>query len=148
MRYFLVILLCFASSSVTDIPHHFQAHNKSSYKIDPVYFANRSQIVSDSGKVKLKKLVEVLWPIVLKNEPEANLILQGHSDTLECAAKDTLLSYQRALNVKKELELMGFDKRVIYVESRGGSFPLVPYSNNEKGVSSYQNRRVEFLIWL
>ena len=78
-----------------------------------------------------------------KENQSLNLILRGYSDVDECEKSDTLLSYDRAVNVKKLFVKRGIEKKKITVKALGGNDPVTSGRSKEE---KRKNRRVEIVF--
>jgi OOP family OmpA-OmpF porin len=79
----------------------------------------------------------------LLRNPKYRLSIEGHTDHIGNAAKNQLLSEQRAQTVATCLTQKGIVGHRISSKGYGDSRPLV---REAEGVPNARNRRVEFLI--
>lgn len=79
----------------------------------------------------------------LRRNPKYSLNIEGHTDHIGNAAKNLLLSEQRAQTVVDYLMQKGIDNQRIRAKGYGDTRPLV---QEPAGVANPVNRRVEFLI--
>lgn len=103
-----------------------------------VLFVQSKSIILPESTPDLDKLAGFL----LRN-PRYKLSIEGHTDHIGNAAKNQLLSEQRAQTVADYLTIKGVDAGRITAKGYGDTRPLVRESD---GVPNPQNRRVEFLI--
>lgn len=101
-------------------------------------FAFSSAEIDHEGEQLVIKLVEYL-----KENPEFNIELQGHTDSIGPADYNLKLSLLRATKVKDMLVKNGIEISRIKVKGFGESKPLNSNSSPEERA---QNRRVEFVI--
>ncbi len=80
---------------------------------------------------------------VLKNYPDTDIEIQGHTDNVGTSSYNQLLSEKRATTVRSYLNNNNIDSRRMNVKGFGEMYPKV--ENDTKNHRS-QNRRVEFLI--
>jgi len=130
-KYVLVVLISLWSISQL----------KASYRFRFIFFKSGSIELDSQSYEEIKK-----WAIVFKKHSEYFIRLVGNTDPLECDSKDTILSYKRALVVKKVLlKEMGTDyctKNIIIV-AKGSSDP---WACNETEEGRKQNRKVYLQI--
>jgi outer membrane protein OmpA-like peptidoglycan-associated protein len=105
---------------------------------EKILFAFSKSDLSDSAKMNLDKLATAL-----KNYPNTNIEIQGHTDSRGTEEYNMGLSLRRANAVRDYLVSQGIDGSRMTVKGYGESAPA--YSNDTpEGMA--QNRRVEFLI--
>lgn len=105
---------------------------------EKILFAFSKSDLSDSAKLNLDKLATAL-----KNYPNTNIEIQGHTDSRGTDDYNMGLSLRRANSVRDYLVSQGIDGSRMTVKGYGESAPA--YSNDTpEGMA--QNRRVEFLI--
>jgi outer membrane protein OmpA-like peptidoglycan-associated protein len=103
-----------------------------------VLFGFDQSDLSGDAKTSLDKLVKVL-----KEYPDTDIEIQGHTDSKGSATYNQNLSVQRASRVASYLK--GMDVAASRIEVKGFGESLPKYMNDtEQGRA--QNRRVEFLI--
>lgn len=94
-------------------------------------------------------LLPVAYPILeedvrmLKNNPELQVSIEGHTDIRGSDAYNKALSLRRAKSVYKYLASQGIAKSRMKTIGYGRSRPLVPNTSEE---NMYKNRRVEIKI--
>jgi len=81
--------------------------------------------------------------VLLKEDPKATLLLDGHTDVTGDETFNDKLSKQRAEAIKRYLELKGVDENRIFIGSFGESKPK--FSNDTPNGRAL-NRRVEIMI--
>ena len=100
-----------------------------------IYYAANSDKIASGSFTALDEVAAIL-----KENPELQLQIEGHSDNSGSASHNLSLSGKRAVAVKKYLEAAGIEPARITATGYGDKHPL--FSNdNESGRS--QNRRVE-----
>lgn len=105
---------------------------------EKILFAFSKSDLSDSAKMNLDKLATAL-----KNYPNTNIEIQGHTDSRGTEEYNMGLSLRRANSVRDYLLSQGIDGSRMTVKGYGETAPA--YSNDTpEGMA--QNRRVEFLI--
>jgi outer membrane protein OmpA-like peptidoglycan-associated protein len=105
---------------------------------EKILFAFSKSDLSDSAKMNLDKLATAL-----KNYPNTNIEIQGHTDSRGTEEYNMGLSLRRANAVRDYLVSQGIDGSRMTVKGYGESAPA--YSNDTpEGMA--QNRREEFLI--
>ncbi len=82
--------------------------------------------------------------IMLKQNPELNIEVVGHTDDVGTEEANIIISEKRAKVVVEYLESVGIQKSRLKYTAKGMSEPIVP-NNNEENRS--KNRRVEFIIY-
>lgn len=106
-----------------------------------------SQLLFDFGKANLKasnisdlqKLAETL-----KQYPNTELLIVGHTDNVGSDAFNKKLSKKRAAAVSTQLKSSGITKTRLSVQGKGENQPVV---SNETENNRAQNRRVEIAIY-
>jgi outer membrane protein OmpA-like peptidoglycan-associated protein len=81
--------------------------------------------------------------VLLKQDPNATVLLDGHTDLTGDESFNDKLSKQRAEAIKRYLELKGVDENRILIGSFGESKPK--FSNDTPNGRAL-NRRVEIMI--
>jgi len=105
---------------------------------EKILFAFSKSDLSDSAKMNLDNLATIL-----KNNPNTNIEIQGHTDSRGTEEYNMGLSLRRANTVRDYLISQGIDGSRMTVKGYGETAPA--YSNDTpEGMA--QNRRVEFLI--
>jgi outer membrane protein OmpA-like peptidoglycan-associated protein len=103
-----------------------------------VLFGFDKSSLSNEAKSNLDKLV-----VVLKNNPDTNIEVQGHTDSKGSVAYNQTLSEERATSAAGYLLNRGISHTRLSTNSFGEMLPK--YVNNTE-VGRDKNRRVEFLI--
>lgn len=103
-----------------------------------VNFAFDSSELTPSAKTNLDKLAEVL-----KNNPDTNINIYGHTDSKGTDAYNQALSERRAAAVKNYLISSGVSASRMITMGMGEKEPI---ATNDTEVGRAQNRRVEFAI--
>lgn len=103
-----------------------------------LYFQTDSSIPLSTSLELLPKIVQAIkqWP-----NPQVRVI--GHTDTMGDKAYNDLLSLERAEAVYNLLAAEGISRDIMNVYSHGENDPLVPTAPN---VYEPRNRRVEILV--
>jgi outer membrane protein OmpA-like peptidoglycan-associated protein len=105
---------------------------------EKILFAFSKSDLGDSAKKNLDNLATIL-----KNNPNTNIEIQGHTDSRGTEEYNMGLSLRRANSVRDFLISQGIDGARMTVKGYGETAPA--YSNDTpEGMA--QNRRVEFLI--
>ncbi len=108
------------------------------YQIHDVLFELGSWELSEEAQQALRRLAAFL-----RNHPEYNLIVIGHTDDLDTEEFNLELSRQRAESVATFLQTLGIPPSRITIRAMGESQPLVPNTSEE---NRRRNRRVEFRL--
>ncbi|MBC7775914.1 MAG: OmpA family protein [Phycisphaerae bacterium] len=103
-----------------------------------ILFVKSKSIMLPESEPELDRLAGFL----LRN-PKYGLAIEGHTDHIGDAAKNLLLSEQRAQTVAIYLTQKGIAAQRITTKGYGDTRPLV---REQAGVPNEKNRRVEFLI--
>ncbi len=104
-----------------------------------VYFGRRNSQIGDEALPALSKLA-----LAIKSYPEAEVIIEGHTDNIGDEEFNKWLSMARAQSVKQWLiDHAGIDEFRLHVNALGQSKPK--YSNNT-AEGRRRNRRVEVII--
>ncbi len=103
-----------------------------------VNFAFDSSDLTSSAKVNLDKLAEVL-----KNNPDTNINIYGHTDSRGTDEYNQKLSERRAASVKSYLMDRGVAASRMFTMGVGEKEPV---ASNETDAGRADNRRVEFAI--
>ncbi|AHC15145.1 gliding motility-associated C-terminal domain-containing protein [Salinispira pacifica] len=91
----------------------------------------------------IERLIEVF-----SKYPQYRIVIEGHANNISGTEREEVeelqpLSTGRAQAVKDQLVERGMDPTRIDVVGRGGTMPLVPFSDEE---NRWKNRRVEFIL--
>ncbi|WP_312760918.1 OmpA family protein [Epilithonimonas sp.] len=103
-----------------------------------VNFDFNSANLTTVAKTNLDKLVTVL-----KNNPDTNINIYGHTDSIGSDAVNLRISSQRAEAVKNYLVAKGISASRMFTEGLGKSSPI---ASNDTDAGRAKNRRVEFAI--
>ncbi|MFB9119789.1 OmpA family protein [Bergeyella porcorum] len=103
-----------------------------------VNFGFDSANLTSVAKANLDKLAEVL-----KNNPDTNINIYGHTDNKGAAAYNQTLSEKRAAAVKSYLVSKGIAGSRMFTMGMGLREPI---ASNDTEAGRAQNRRVEFAI--
>jgi outer membrane protein OmpA-like peptidoglycan-associated protein len=103
-----------------------------------ILFGFDKSSLSSEAKKNLDKLA-----VVLKNNPDTNIEIQGHTDSKGTVAYNQKLSEQRANSVASYLLNDGIHKSRLSTKSFG---EMLPKYVNDTEEGRNKNRRVEFLI--
>lgn len=103
-----------------------------------VNFDFNSATLTSTAKANLDKLITVL-----KNNPDTNINIYGHTDSIGSDAVNLRISAQRAAAVKNYFVANGISASRIFTEGLGKSSPI---ASNDTDAGRAKNRRVEFAI--
>ncbi|MBQ0151670.1 MAG: OmpA family protein [Chryseobacterium sp.] len=103
-----------------------------------VTFAFDSSNLTELAKGNLDKLVDVL-----KNNPDTNINIYGHTDSKGSDEYNQSLSERRATSVKSYLASKGIASSRMFAKGEGESMPV---ATNDTDEGRAKNRRVEFAI--
>ncbi|WP_313100650.1 OmpA family protein [Epilithonimonas sp.] len=103
-----------------------------------VNFDFNSANLTTLAKTNLDKLVTVL-----KNNPDTNINIYGHTDSIGTDAVNLRISSQRAAAVKNYFVANGISASRMFTEGLGESSPI---ASNDTDAGRAKNRRVEFAI--
>ena len=103
-----------------------------------VNFDFNSANLTTLAKSNLDKLVTVL-----KNNPDTNINIYGHTDSIGSDAVNLRISSQRAAAVKNYFVANGISASRMFTEGLGKSSPI---ASNDTDAGRAKNRRVEFAI--
>jgi outer membrane protein OmpA-like peptidoglycan-associated protein len=106
--------------------------------IEGIEFASGSSTIRKRSRAPLDEAVEAL-----KNFPNVELEIVGHTDSSGKASANEKLSEARAKSVKKYLVKQGVDDERITTRGAGESEPI---DTNETKAGRAKNRRIEFKI--
>jgi len=81
--------------------------------------------------------------VVLRDEPDRQVVIEGHTDDVGTAEHNRQLSQERADAVREALVTNGISRDRIEARGLGESYPVAPNSNQ---AGRQQNRRVEVII--
>ncbi len=95
--------------------------------------------LKESNKKDLRKLSETL-----KEDPDTELLIVGHTDDVGSDAFNLTLSKKRAASVSSYLNSLGISKRRLDTVGKGEEQPVV---SNDTDANRTQNRRVEIAIY-
>ena len=95
--------------------------------------------LKESNKRDLEKLAETL-----KELPDTDLLIVGHTDNVGSNSYNQSLSKKRAAAVSKYLASLGVSKSRLNINGKGESQPAV---SNDTEENRSQNRRVEIAIY-
>ena len=105
-----------------------------------------SGILFDTGKSELKdpaRMSLYQFASKMKDMPDVNIRIWGHTDNTGSSAVNEKLSWERALAVKYFLEQLGINGSHMTTEGKSYSMPV---ASNETKEGRAQNRRVEIYI--
>lgn len=103
-----------------------------------VYFALDSSYLKKAARVILDKVV-----VILKQNPNINLSLHGHTDSIESEKYNMWLSERRAKRVYDYMVGQGVERSRLSTQWFGESRPV---ATNETAAGRQKNRRTEFVI--
>lgn len=103
-----------------------------------VLFATGSAELQGGTNQNLEKLVNFL-----KQYPDRQVLIEGHTDNVGSAAFNQTLSRQRAESVRRFLVNRGIESRRLSVSGYGYERPV---ASNDTATGRQQNRRVEVVI--
>lgn len=103
-----------------------------------VTFAFNSSDLTSLAKTNLDKLTTIL-----KNNPDTNINIYGHTDSVGSDDYNQKLSERRANSVKSYLNAKGIATARLFALGEGESNPV---ATNDTDAGRAQNRRVEFAI--
>lgn len=109
-----------------------------SFVINNIYYNTNSADLMEESKDVLMAFAEYL-----KERPNINVEIQGHTDNVGNASANQALSANRAFTVKALIESYGVDGKRVTAKGFGSSKPIAD-NNSETGRA--KNRRTEFLI--
>ncbi len=101
-------------------------------------FAKGSTVIDPAGKEAIRKVASVL-----KDHPDIQINVEGHTDSDGSAAKNWDLSVNRATTVVKELTRHGLDPNQVIASGRALYFPIAPNDTEE---NKSRNRRTEIIL--
>lgn len=103
-----------------------------------VLFASGQAELVDGGRTSLEEVVDLL-----QTEPDKQIRVEGHTDSLGDAQANLLLSEQRALSVRESLIALGVDPERISAVGMGEEFPI---ASNDDEEGRARNRRVDVIL--
>jgi outer membrane protein OmpA-like peptidoglycan-associated protein len=103
-------------------------------------------VLFESGQTELREeamdsLVEVVD--LLQSEPDKNIRIEGHTDSVGEATTNLEISQKRADAVLKALVALGVDAARVTTQGMGEDFPI---ASNETEEGRAQNRRVDVIL--
>ena len=101
-------------------------------------FAKGSDVLDVAGKRAIRKVADVL-----KEHPDIEINVEGHTDSDGTPAKNWDLSVMRATTVVKELTSSGLDPHQVIASGRGLFYPKV---KNDTEENKAINRRTEIIL--
>ncbi|MFZ6051285.1 OmpA family protein [Halocola ammonii] len=108
------------------------------FRINDITYATNSAEIDRVSKVILDEFAEYL-----KENPNIDVEIRGHTDNVGSDKDNLALSMDRAFEVKGYLEQQGIDGRRVTAKGYGESDPV---ESNETAEGRAQNRRTEFVI--
>jgi len=108
------------------------------YAIKNILFATNSSVLTEQSKFIVKEFSKFM----LEN-PNIDIVIQGHTDDLGDAAKNVNLSEERSKSVKNYLISLGVEAARLEAKGYGATLPKAP---NDSEVNRAINRRTDFLI--
>lgn len=108
------------------------------FRLDNVLFKRGTTDLIDSSFVELNRIADLM-----KENPEMEVELAGHTDNQGLARPNLRLSRERVERVKEYLVERGIDEKRIDGKGYGGSRPV---ASNASETTRKLNRRVEFII--
>lgn len=103
-----------------------------------ILFDFDQSILKPSARINVESLATSL-----KNNPETNILIVGHTDATGTDAYNYRLSERRAAAVKAYTQSQGISSSRLTTEGRGETEPI---ASNESEAGRAQNRRVEIVI--
>ncbi len=106
-----------------------------------------SQLLFDFGKSNLKESNKSdlkKFAATLKEYPDTELLIVGHTDNVGSNSFNQTLSKKRAAAVSNHLAVLGVGKSRLATQGKGETQPIV---SNDTEDSRSQNRRVEIAIY-
>ena len=108
-------------------------------ELKPIYFVRSTDEILPASREILDN-----WAVFLKQKPDANIEVRGHTDDLGNPEKNQELSEQRAALVAKYLVEHGIEQTKITALGCGGNKPIFVNPANDK--ERALNRRVEIRV--
>jgi outer membrane protein OmpA-like peptidoglycan-associated protein len=109
-----------------------------SFVINNIYYNTNSADLKLESRIVLESFANYL-----KENPEMNIEIQGHTDNVGKEKDNEALSSNRAHSVKWMLEELGVDGKRITAKGYGSTKPI---ADNTTDAGKAKNRRTEFLI--
>ncbi|MFA7278836.1 MAG: OmpA family protein [Sterolibacterium sp.] len=103
-----------------------------------LYFIEGSDTLTAESKAVVASIFDEI-----KQRPDPDLIVVGHTDRVGSVADNDQLSIKRAGTVRQQLIKLGIDAENIQASGRGERAPLVPTADE---VAEPRNRRVDILV--
>lgn len=107
-------------------------------EMDPIFFKRATNRILEISYGEIRRLA-----VILKNHPQINILIKGHSDNFGDMEALIDLSENRAFAVKQFLLSQGIKPERIEIKGVG---PLEPITNNSTEEEKAKNRRVEIII--
>ncbi len=107
-------------------------------KLNNIFFAQSKYYLRENSYPELQRLIKIL-----KNYPNVEIKLEGHTDNQGDPALNLKLSIDRVNEVKKYLVSKGINGSRITTEGYGGTKPI---ASNDQEDTRKLNRRVEFTV--
>lgn len=101
-------------------------------------FKKGSTTIDPKGKNAIRQLADIL-----RNYPDIEITVEGHTDTDGTAARNWDLSVTRATSVVKELLQTGLDPRNVIASGRAFYLPVAP---NDTESNKAKNRRTAIIL--
>ena len=108
------------------------------YTINDILYAYNSDVLSDKSKFILREFARYL-----KDNPNIQIAIQGHTDSDGDDAQNLDLSDRRAKGVKEYLVSLGIDAERLTAKGFGETQPKVA---NDNAANKAKNRRTDFVI--
>ena len=125
----------FSASDLTVSEYNGRVYVSLSQKL---LFAKGSNAIDPAGRDAIRKLASVL-----KEHPEIQINVEGHTDSDGTAEKNWDLSVTRATSVVKALTSSGLDPAQVTASGRAFYFPKAPNDTEE---NKSVNRRTEIIL--
>ncbi len=109
-----------------------------SIEMDPIFFKRATNRILEISYGEIRRLA-----VILKNHPQINILIKGHSDNFGDMEALIALSENRAFAVKQFLLTQGIKANRIEIKGMG---PQEPITNNSTEEEKAKNRRVEIII--
>ena len=103
-----------------------------------VLFATDKSDLKPGAELSIDNLADFL-----KEHPDRQILIEGHTDSRGTAEYNQRLSQQRARAVANALEAQGINPDRITTRGMGQNYPVAP---NSTAAGRQQNRRVDVLI--
>jgi outer membrane protein OmpA-like peptidoglycan-associated protein len=115
-----------------------EAKSGASFVMDNILYNTNSADLQEESKIILEN-----FATYLKENPNIEVEIQGHTDNVGNPKDNEALSTNRAFTVKNLLEKLGVNGKRITAKGYGQSKPI---GDNKTEVGRAKNRRTEFLI--